>query len=138
VGGKGPNSECISHLPSSPVTTIELQVLAVGLLQLALVRVAGPAIPVRPVSNFIAVQRDVFVVAHQDDWQLFMGDIVAKKIKAGDAATFIYLTAGDDGRDSLYWQTRERAALESTLLILGAKAADSATLRCSTTPFGDA
>jgi LmbE family N-acetylglucosaminyl deacetylase len=78
-------------------------------------------------------QRDVFVVAHQDDWQLFMGDVVVKQIAGGDSATFIYLTAGDDGRDSLYWQTRERAALQSTRLAIGVAAADSAAVRCSTT-----
>ena len=113
---------------------IKLQVLAVGLLQLALVQPAGPGATVSYISNVTLAQRDVFVVAHQDDWQLFMGDIVAKKIKAGDAATFIYLTAGDDGRDSLYWQTRERAALESIrLIIIGVKAGDSAAVSCSTT-----
>jgi LmbE family N-acetylglucosaminyl deacetylase len=78
-------------------------------------------------------RRDVFVVAHQDDWQLFMGDVVARKIRAGNAATFIYLTAGDDGRDSLYWETRERAALQSTRLVIGAAAADSSAISCSTT-----
>jgi LmbE family N-acetylglucosaminyl deacetylase len=112
------------------VTTITLQALTVGLLQLALVRPADPGSTVSYVSNFTVTQRDVFVVAHQDDWQLFMGDVVAKKIKAGDAAIFIYLTAGDDGRDSLYWRTRERAALESTRLVVGS---DSAAVSCSTT-----
>ncbi len=32
---------------------------------------------------------------------------------------FIYLTAGDDGRDSVYWQTRERAVLRSTRIAAG-------------------
>jgi LmbE family N-acetylglucosaminyl deacetylase len=75
----------------------------------------------------------VFVVAHQDDWQLFMGDVVVKQIRAGASATFIYLTAGDDGRDSLYWQTRERAALQSTRLAIGISPADSSAVKCSTT-----
>jgi LmbE family N-acetylglucosaminyl deacetylase len=120
------------------VTTIRFQALAAGLFQLAQ---AGPARSpqfVRYISNSTAVvQRDVFVVAHQDDWQLFMGDIVAKKIRAGDVATFIYLTAGDDGRDSLYWQTRELAALRSTRLVIGIDAADSAAVSCSTTEVLD-
>ncbi len=47
-----------------------------------------------------------------------MGDVVAKEIRGGNPATFIYLTSGDDGRqDELYWQTRERAALQSTRFI---------------------
>lgn len=54
------------------------------------------------------------IVAHQDDWQLFMGDIVTQRLRSANRGVFVYLTAGDDGRDSLYWQTRERAALRST------------------------
>jgi hypothetical protein len=62
-----------------------------------------------------------------------MGDVAAKGIAAGHEATFVYLTAGDDGRDSLYWQTRERAALQSTRLAIGVGAVDSAAVSCSTT-----
>ena len=115
------------------MTIVRLQSLAAGLLQLTLVGTAGRTESVSHLSNSMPAQRDVFVVAHQDDWQLFMGDVVAKQIAGGDSATFIYLTAGDDGRDSLYWQTRERAALQSTRLAIGVAAADSAAVRCSTT-----
>lgn len=80
-----------------------------------------------------APRHDVFVVAHEDDWQLFMGDIAAKQVRAGDSVSFIYLTAGDDGRDSLYWRTRERAALHSTRVAIGRDASDSAEVRCSMT-----
>jgi len=103
-----------------------------GLLQLGVMSPARFEPLVRYTSNLPA-QHDVFVVAHEDDWQLFMGDVVAKRIRAGDSVIFIYLTAGDDGRDSLYWQTRERAALQSTRLAIGPDAADSAAVRCSTT-----
>ena len=57
---------------------------------------------------------DLVIVAHEDDWQIFMGDVVAKGLRSGDHTVFVYLTAGDDGRDSAYWRTRERAALQST------------------------
>jgi LmbE family N-acetylglucosaminyl deacetylase len=59
------------------------------------------------------------IVAHQDDWQLFMGDVLTRRVRAGQQIVFIYLTAGDDGRDSVYWQTRERAALQSTKVAAG-------------------
>jgi LmbE family N-acetylglucosaminyl deacetylase len=59
-------------------------------------------------------QAEVAVVAHQDDWQLFMGDVLTQRLRSGNRGVFVYLTAGDDGRDSVYWQTRERAALQST------------------------
>jgi LmbE family N-acetylglucosaminyl deacetylase len=65
-----------------------------------------------------STQRYTIVVAHEDDWQLFMGDRVATGLAGGDSTTFVYLTAGDDGRDSLYWRTRERAALQSTRIAI--------------------
>lgn len=70
---------------------------------------------------------DVYIMAHQDDWQLFMGDVVAARLEANRTATFIYLTAGDDGRDSLYWRTRELAALQSTQIAGGIPATDTET-----------
>jgi LmbE family N-acetylglucosaminyl deacetylase len=76
---------------------------------------------------------DVVLVAHEDDWQLFMGDVVARRIRTGNLVVFFYLTAGDDGRDSLYWATREHAALESTRVATIAPAADSGSPQCSTT-----
>jgi LmbE family N-acetylglucosaminyl deacetylase len=72
---------------------------------------------VRYESNTIT--RHVFLVAHQDDWQLFMGDEASEIIKSGAHTSFIYLTAGDDGREPAYWQTRELAALQSTQAAMG-------------------
>lgn len=60
-----------------------------------------------------------------------MGDIVARQIRTGRQVVFIYLTAGDYGRDSLYWTTRERGALASTRVALGLRATDSAAHSCS-------
>jgi LmbE family N-acetylglucosaminyl deacetylase len=56
---------------------------------------------------------DIVVVAHEDDWQLFMGDALARRAASGPRIVFVYLTAGDVGRDSVYWRTREKAALAS-------------------------
>jgi LmbE family N-acetylglucosaminyl deacetylase len=67
-----------------------------------------------------ATQIDFVVVAHQDDWQLFMGDALTRRFRAGDRVIIAYLTAGDDGRDSSYWRTRERAALQSAKIAAGA------------------
>ena len=92
----------------------------------------GPADAFAQVSSLSnsATRRDFFVVAHQDDWQLFMGDIVVQALKTGTPVTFIYLTAGDDGRDSSYWQTRERAALASTRVATGIPATASDSQGC--------
>jgi hypothetical protein len=100
-----------------------------GLLSLLLAGAGSPSL-VQYQSNS-STQRDFVIVAHQDDWQLFMGDVVMDRIRAGDSVTFIYLTAGDDGRDSLYWQTRERAALQSVRLASGLGAADPGDAGCS-------
>ena len=64
-------------------------------------------------------QVDVAVIAHQDDWQLFMGDVLTQRLNSGNRGVFVYLTAGDDGQDSTYWQTRERAALRTTRIAAG-------------------
>ena len=47
-----------------------------------------------------------------------MGDVVVDSMKRGGAATFVYVTAGDDGRDSVYWATRERGVLASTRMAI--------------------
>lgn len=93
-----------------------------------------PSGGIRYVSNQ-PIGVDVVIVAHQDDWQLFMGDIVARKIQTGRQMVFIYLTAGDYGRDSLYWATRERGALESTRTALGLTTTDSAADPCPIAKF---
>jgi LmbE family N-acetylglucosaminyl deacetylase len=72
---------------------------------------------VKQQSNTGAV--DVVVVAHADDWQVFMGDVVVERIKSGRRPVFIYLTAGDHGREAPYWRQREAAAMQSTRIALG-------------------
>jgi hypothetical protein len=58
-----------------------------------------------------------------------MGDVIAQRLHSGDRGVFVYLTAGDDGRDSVYWLTRERGALQSTRVAAGTRATDS--INCS-------
>jgi len=115
----------------------QLIALCIGLFQAMLGVGVVHSHAIRYVPNTSPVRHDIFVVAHEDDWQLFMGDIVARQIRADDSTTFIYLTAGDDGRDSLYWRTREHAALRSTRVAIGRDASDSAAIRCSTTTVLD-
>jgi GlcNAc-PI de-N-acetylase len=105
------------------------QALSVSRFPLPASRYPLPEKSVSYVSNSTAV--DVVLVAHQDDWQLFMGDVVAGRIRNGSNVVFIYLTAGDDGRDSVYWTTRERGALESTRIASAGLAIDTAVI-CST------
>jgi hypothetical protein len=57
-----------------------------------------------------------YFVAHADDWQLFMApqishDIADKTCKV----VIIHTTAGDAGRDEMYWKARECASFDSLL-----------------------
>ena len=91
---------------------------------------SGRQEPVRQQSN--SGGYPIYIVAHQDDWQLFMGDLAAGPSSSGVPTTFIYLTAGDDGRDSTYWSVRELAALQSVRIASGPNARD-AEVRCALT-----
>ena len=78
---------------------------------------------------------DVFIHAHQDDWQLFMGDKVYHALQNGDRIVFVYATAGDAGREQLYWETREAAVQASVDSIAGPGAWSCATQTISTHPI---
>ncbi len=54
-----------------------------------------------------------YIVAHPDDWQLFMGDVAFAQIADGQRVVFIYLTSGGANRPPAYWQARERGAAAS-------------------------
>ena len=70
---------------------------------------------VSPVSGLVAV----YIHAHQDDWQLFMGDRLQASTQAAARVVVIYTTAGDGGGMPEFWQTRERAAQESLDAMIG-------------------
>nr|WP_295874836.1 hypothetical protein [uncultured Chitinophaga sp.] len=56
----------------------------------------------------------VYIVAHQDDWQLFMDPHISLDIMDDACRTvIIHTTAGDAGEDERYWLAREFAALSS-------------------------
>lgn len=69
---------------------------------------------------------EVFLVAHEDDWQLFMGDVAWRAIRSGSRTAFIYLTGGDAGRAAPYWEAREAGGLASVAVALGMAPPDSA------------
>jgi GlcNAc-PI de-N-acetylase len=58
----------------------------------------------------------VYVVAHQDDWQLFMDPYISADIVDLSCKTvIIYTTAGDAGEAKKYWMAREWGAINSLL-----------------------
>ncbi|HEX6626468.1 MAG TPA: PIG-L family deacetylase [Gemmatimonadaceae bacterium] len=131
--GNAPVCILISMLNTDPLsaavlsTARKLAPLVLAMLPHAQISAQSRSV-VRQLSNPSGV--DVVVVAHADDWQVFMGDAVVERVKSGRRPVFIYLTAGDHGRDSVYWQQREYAALQSTRVALGA--APETIARCDT------
>ncbi len=61
----------------------------------------------------------IFISPHLDDWQLFMGEKAYSFLSSNIESIFIYITAGDAGKDELYWKTRERGAMASIHAVLG-------------------
>jgi len=60
-----------------------------------------------------AAHLNAFIVAHPDDWQLFMGDVAVDKITTGGPVVFVYVTAGSADRPPDYWQVREAGSAAS-------------------------
>ena len=58
----------------------------------------------------LPTRTDVYIHAHQDDWQIFMGDRASNSFTEATKVVFVYSTAGDAGENTHYWQTRELAA----------------------------
>jgi hypothetical protein len=55
-----------------------------------------------------------FVAGHPDDWQLFMNPNASNELADPDRrVAFLYLTAGDSGKDATYWAAREEGAKAS-------------------------
>src|SRR5207253_2065746 len=51
--------------------------------------------------------KDMYVVAHEDDDLLFMNPDLATSIRGGHCVRTVFLTAGDAGQPSAYWEARE-------------------------------
>jgi hypothetical protein len=54
-----------------------------------------------------------YIVAHADDWQLFMQPLAYKDILSKNKVVFIITTAGDAGMAESYWRAREEGLKSS-------------------------
>ncbi|HEX2093481.1 MAG TPA: PIG-L family deacetylase, partial [Longimicrobiaceae bacterium] len=72
----------------------------------------------RHATTAAAPSVEFYIHAHQDDWQLFMGDRVAASLGTADKVVLVYTTAGDAGDGAPYWQRREAASKASVDSIL--------------------
>ncbi|WP_179415952.1 PIG-L family deacetylase [Mucilaginibacter sp. E4BP6] len=70
----------------------------------------------------ITIERvSIYIVAHQDDWQLFMNPQVGQDINDKRCKTIIiHTTAGDAGKGKAYWKAREYGAIASVRFSLSA------------------
>lgn len=53
------------------------------------------------------------VVAHPDDWQLFLGDVVVEALGRGERVVAVVASAGGDDRPEAFWRAREAGAVAS-------------------------
>jgi hypothetical protein len=58
------------------------------------------------------------VVAHQDDWQLFMGSDVFQYVRNGTPVTIVVTTAGNGPHPEYHWKSRLSGAVLSVLRAL--------------------
>lgn len=61
---------------------------------------------------------DVYVVGHQDDWQLFAGEAVNGSLQTAGKVVLVYTTAGDANMGTYYWHLRETASENSVAALL--------------------
>lgn len=80
---------------------------------------AGCGAGSQPAGERASGTMQVFMVAHPDDWQLFMGEVAFRAVRRGDHTIFLHTTAGDAGRGPAFWTSRERGALASAAFALG-------------------
>ncbi|WP_324673429.1 PIG-L family deacetylase [Hymenobacter sp. GOD-10R] len=71
---------------------------------------------------------NVYVVAHQDDWQLFMGSHAYNNVQKGGKVVFVCLTAGQaDKPGDQYWKGREAGCKAATRTAADATSAPAAS-----------
>jgi LmbE family N-acetylglucosaminyl deacetylase len=88
------------------MTGVRLWLAIAGAALLALWPAAGSA----SAAVDCAAGSSVYVVAHEDDSILFQNPALRQEIDAGRCIETIFVTAGDDGLGSPYWQGREQGA----------------------------
>ena len=83
--------------------------------------------------TFLPGDRDLSIVAHEDDDLLFLSPEIPVRIQAGDVVRTVFLTAGDAGLGTPYWQNREAGAQAAYAQMAGAANAWTSSDRL----FGD-
>jgi hypothetical protein len=86
-------------------------------------------------TNELYAEVSFYIVAHADDWQLFMQPNAYKDLVAsGHKVVFIITTAGDAGNEVQYWRAREegcKSSIRFCLAPLSALAESAGTRKCN-------
>jgi hypothetical protein len=104
---------------------------ALGVALLAPVPVGGDPSPA-PGGGVVLV-----IVAHPDDWQLFLGEAVVEALRRGERVVAVVASAGGDDRPASFWRAREAGAVASMGAAL-ALASEGAALTPSSSPSASA
>ena len=88
-----------------------------------------------PASTPLPYRADAYIIAHADDWQIFMGDHAYTSFQSAASMLFIYITAGDAGKPPQFWMAREQGSLSSIDAIIGAGAWSCANQTVRTHPI---
>ena len=99
----------------APRQRAALALVATSLL--AMLLLAWPQAQARGAS--FCSHRSMFIVAHQDDDLLFQSPDVLEAIAAGDCVETVFLTAGDAGLGTAYWQEREAGSRAAYAVMAG-------------------
>jgi LmbE family N-acetylglucosaminyl deacetylase len=65
-----------------------------------------------------AVVTHFYIHAHQDDWQLFMGEMANTSLQTATKVVFVYTSAGDANLGTAYWTLRETASMNAVDALL--------------------
>lgn len=61
----------------------------------------------------------IYIHAHEDDWELYMGDRVVLGLQTVPNVVFVYTSAGDGNQGATFWQYQERAAQAAMDAVVG-------------------
>jgi LmbE family N-acetylglucosaminyl deacetylase len=102
------------------------------ILTLIAIAACAPLVPSNNDAGNRATALSAFVVAHPDDWQLFMGDVAVAHVGTKRPVVFVYLTAGGADYPSEYWRVREAGAAASLYAAASLDGSDMAEGRRAT------
>jgi LmbE family N-acetylglucosaminyl deacetylase len=131
VGQTGVNGTKYTDLTVSPSTAYFYRVRAFS--DGGVSPYSNTATATTPATNPLPYRADAWVLGHEDDWQIFAGDIAYSSLQNATTVLFVYVTAGEAGAPTgdPYMPAREAASMASVDAVIGTGAwtCASATIR---------